>query len=95
MFQRRLTKDNYLDRTSLDDCDVVLLPFKYGMGDHTKYINEAKQTEKNTGNIQDDSSAPLAVGDGYHFKTKFCKGKKENHEYAMLPFQQICLTEAF
>ena len=47
MFQEAIDKgQDYLDRTSLDDCDVVLLPFKYGMGDHTKYIDEAKQAGK-------------------------------------------------
>ncbi len=78
----------YLDRTSLDDCDVVLLPFKYGMGNHTKYVDEAKQAGKKTLVIfNDDSSAPLDVGDEcIVLRTSFYKSKKENHEYAMPTF---------
>ena len=89
MFQEAIDKgQDYLDRTSLDDCDVVLLPFKYGMGDHTKYIDEAKQAGKRTLVIfNDDSSAPLAVGDEcIVLRTSFYKSKKENHEYAMPTF---------
>ena len=89
MFQEAIDKgQDYLDRTSLDDCDVVLLPFKYGMGDHTKYIDEAKQAGKRTLVIfNDDSSAPLAVGDEcIILRTSFYKSKKENHEYAMPTF---------
>lgn len=78
----------HIELTSLNDCDLVLLPFKYGHSDATPYIEEAKSAGKKIIVIfNDDSAQDISLDDGVIIlRTSFYKSKKKNNEYAMPPF---------
>lgn len=78
----------HIELTSIEDCDVVLLPFKYGHSDASPYIEEAKQAGKKIIVIfNDDSTEPLNLGDDcIVLRTSFYKSSKKENEYAMVPF---------
>ena len=55
----------HIELTSLEDCDLVLLPFKYGHSDATSYIEEAKSAGKRIIVIfNDDSAEDIPLDDG-------------------------------
>jgi hypothetical protein len=78
----------HIKLTSIEDCDLVLLPFKYGHSDATPYIEEAKSAGKKIMVIfNDDSSEELPLGDDcIILRTSFYKYTKKKNEYAMPPF---------
>lgn len=78
----------YIKLTSIEDCDLVLLPFKYGHSDATPYIEEAKSAGKKIMVIfNDDSSEELPLGDEcIILRTSFYKSTKKKNEYAIPPF---------
>lgn len=78
----------YIELSSLEDCDLVLLPFKYGHSDATTYIEEAKSAGKKIMVIfNDDSSQELPLGDeAIVLRTSFYRSTKKKNEYAMVPF---------
>jgi len=79
---------NYIKLTSIEDCDLVLLPFKYGHSDATPYIEEAKSAGKKIMVIfNDDSAEELPLGDEcIILRTSFYKSTKKKNEYAIPPF---------
>ena len=79
---------NHIELTSIEDCDFVVLPFKYGHSDATPYIQEAKDAKKKIMVIfNDDSSEDLPLNDeAIILRTSFYKSKKKENEYAMVPF---------
>jgi hypothetical protein len=89
VFQRVIEEaKQHIELTSLNDCDLVLLPFKYGHSDATSYIEEAKSAGKKIVVIfNDDSAEDIPLDDGVIIlRTSFYKSKKKNNEYAMPPF---------
>ena len=78
----------HIELTSIEDCDLVLLPFKYGHADATQYIEEAKSAGKKIMVIfNDDSSEELSLGDEcIILRTSFYKSTKKKNEYAIPPF---------
>lgn len=78
----------YIELTTIDDCDLVLLPFKYGHSDATPYVEEAKNAGKKIMVIfNDDSDEDIPLGDeAIILRTSFYKSSKKNNEYAIPPF---------
>ncbi len=75
--------ENYVEYSNIEDCDYVVLPYKWDKTNpnNNKIINEAKEHNKKVLIFHiDDSDENIDVDNSYVFRTSFYRSKQKDYE---------------
>lgn len=87
----------YVEYSSIEDCDYVVLPYKWDKNNpnNSNIINEAKEHNKKVLIFHiDDSDENIDVDNSYVFRTSFYRSKQKDYERAFPCFKDDVFKES-